>query len=363
MNWLRWRKKRRPSPRSTALTVAAPVVLLALLSGTAPEWGLSLLGFGAPARPSLVEYRSPAQDVPRRRAVELPVPAVDSDEAVLGRPLALAFDADRLYIADALDCAVKIFSKDGRFIRSFGEKGQGPGQLSFPSGVCVAGDAVAVADKLNLRIQLFDVRGGARGGFKLGFAPDRVIFIGEGRLAVTANPTGRKSGERLVHVFDLDGTPVWSGVEAKTTSDAVSDAFRNMILICPAETSGFYLIFRSGDRSIRRYAASGALAGAVPVDGRFVSKSVTVPTAGGPLKLAGFCWAAAADGGFLYLSAPELLDGRDLGPGRSIFVLDAEGRPRSIIDLPCPVHRFAVAGGRLFAIDEEGGLRIFEVGR
>ena len=344
MNWLRWRRKRRSAARVAAF--------LGLLLGTVPEWGLSLLAF-----------RSPGQDVPRRRAVEIQIPAPESDEAVLGRPLALAVDGDRLYVADALDCAVKIFSKDGRFIGSFGGKGQGPGQLSFPSGVCVAGDVVAVADKFNSRIQLFDTRGGARGGFRLGFAPDRVIFIGEGRLAITANPTGRPGGERLVHVFDLDGRPVWSGVEARTSSDRLADAFRNMALVCPAERSGFYVIFRSGDRSIRRYAASGAFAGAVPVDLRLVSKSVTVPAAKGPLELSGFCWAAAAEGGLLYLSPPELLDGKDLGPGRSISVLDAEGRLRSVIDLPCPVHRFAVAGGRLFAIDEEDGLRVFEAGR
>ncbi len=74
------------------------------------------------------------QAVARRTAVEIAVPANESDEAVLGRPVALALGADRLYIADALDCAVKAFSKDGRFIGSFGRKGRGPGELDLSLG-------------------------------------------------------------------------------------------------------------------------------------------------------------------------------------------------------------------------------------
>jgi hypothetical protein len=55
--------------------------------------------------------------------------------------------------------------------------------------------------------------------------------------------------------------------------------------------------------------------------------------------------------------------GKDLGPGRTLSVVDGEGGLRAVIELPCPVHRFLVADGRLFAIDDEGRLRIFEVGR
>jgi hypothetical protein len=89
---------------------------------------------------------------------------------------------------------------------------------------------------------------------------------------------------------------------------------------------------------------------------------VTLPTDRGGLKLSGFCWAAAYDRGLFYLSAPEIQEGKDLGPGRTVSVLDGNGRLRSVIDLPCPVHRFLVAGGRLVAIDDDGMLRIFEVG-
>ena len=42
-------------------------------------------------------------------------------------------------------------------------------------------------------------------------------------------------------------------------------------------------------------------------------------------------------------------------------VVGSNGRLQAVIELPCAVHRFVVAGGRMFAIDDEGALRIFEV--
>jgi len=303
------------------------------------------------------------QTVDRRKAVEIAVPANESDEAVLGRPVALALDADRLYIADALDCAVKMFSKDGRFLGSFGRKGRGPGELAFPSGVAAAGAEIIVADKLNFRIQVFDGQGKARGGFKVPFAPDRVFSLGAQKLLVTGNPTGRRRDEPLLHVYEAGGRPLWEGLEARTSSDPILDTFRNMILVCPGESGDFHVIFRSGERTILHFSGSGALTGRTAVDERHAFKILDMPSPRGVMRLAGFCWAAALDRGLFYLSAPEDVDGRDLGPGRTVSVIDGQGRLRSVVDLPCAVHRFLVADGRLFAIDDEGGLRIFEVGR
>ena len=301
--------------------------------------------------------------VERRKAVEVAVPANGSDEAVLGRPVAMALDADRLYIADALDCAVKVFSKDGRFLESFGRKGPGPGELSFPSGVAAAEGEVIVADKLNFRIQVFDRQGQPRGGFKVPFAPDRVFSLGARKLLVTGNPTGLRKGERLLHVYDAGGRLLWEGLEARTSSDPIFDTFRNMILVCPGESGDFHVIFRSGDRTILHFSGTGSLAGKLAVDDRHVFRTLDMPTGRGVMTLAGFCWAAARDRGLFYLSGPEVVDGRDLGPGRTASVVDGQGRLRAVVELPCPVHRFLVADGRMFAIDDEGDLRIFGVER
>jgi hypothetical protein len=140
-------------------------------------------------------------------------------------------------------------------------------------------------------------------------------------------------------------------------------SFQNMFLACPDGSGGFLVIFRCGERGILRFSSTGASLGRAAVDGRLAPAVAVLPAPAGPLRLEGFCWAAGVDQGRLYLSPPEAIDGKDLGPGRSIAVLDAAGRLGSIIELPCAVHRFLAADGRLFAIDDEGGLRIFEARR
>jgi len=303
------------------------------------------------------------RDVARVRAVEVPRPADVADEAVLGRPLALAFSEGELFVADAQDCAVKVFSADGRFVRAFGRKGRGPGELSFPSGVAVAGRTVRVADKLNSRIQAFDREGRPAGSFPTRFPPDRVYALAGGLLLVTSNPAGKRTGETLLHIFDAEGRMRWEGLEASVSGDPAYDALRNMILVCPAGGGDFHVVHRSGERTVLRFASTGALVGRTAVDGRHRSLPLDLPFAGEKKRLLGFCWAAAADGDILYLSAPAPVGGKDLGPGREISVIDGTGRLTAVIELGCAVHRFALAGGRLYAIDDEGDLRVFEVVR
>ncbi len=53
-----------------------------------------------------------------------------------------------------------VFDFDGKFIRTIGNKGQGPGEFSRPSGASVCRDSSpAVADYGNNRIQIFDGSG------------------------------------------------------------------------------------------------------------------------------------------------------------------------------------------------------------
>jgi len=297
------------------------------------------------------------------KAVEVVLPANDADEACLGRPIALALDADHLYIVDAQDCAVKVFSKDGKFLRSVGRKGRGPGELSFPSGVSVIGGRLFVADKFNYRVQAFDRAGEPCGGFPVPFAPDKVWVLTGETLLVTSSPTGRTAAEKMLHLYDFGGRFRWEGLEARASSDPVFDAFVNMILVCPGEGGDFFVVFRSGERSILRFTASGALVGKIPVDERHAFQPLDLPFRGPKKRLLGFCWAAAWDRGLFYISAPAPVEGKDLGPGRRLSVVDRQGRLTASLELPCPVHRFVVEGTRLYAVDDDGGLRIFEVVR
>jgi hypothetical protein len=64
---------------------------------------------------------------------------------------ALAFDkADNLYVLDGQNFRVLVFDARGKFVRQFGKKGGGPGELQAPLGLAVMTDGnIAVTDLAN----------------------------------------------------------------------------------------------------------------------------------------------------------------------------------------------------------------------
>jgi DNA-binding beta-propeller fold protein YncE len=74
------------------------------------------------------------------------------------RPEGLCIDSqDRIYVADACNHRIQIFSSDGKFIRAYGKPGSGKGELSYPYDICVDRDGLQyVCEFGNSRIQVFD---------------------------------------------------------------------------------------------------------------------------------------------------------------------------------------------------------------
>ncbi len=61
-----------------------------------------------------------------------------------------------IYALDGKDCLIKAFDPEGRFLRTIGKKGQGPGELSVPSRIIVTPDDDIVAlDAGNRRLSFF----------------------------------------------------------------------------------------------------------------------------------------------------------------------------------------------------------------
>jgi DNA-binding beta-propeller fold protein YncE len=73
------------------------------------------------------------------------------------RPTGLVVGTDRLYVVDTLQHRVAMVSLTGAMLGSFGEHGNGPGQLNFPTNVAQGADGrVYVTDSMNFRVQVFD---------------------------------------------------------------------------------------------------------------------------------------------------------------------------------------------------------------
>ncbi len=85
----------------------------------------------------------------------------ENGEIILYQPIRLAVDDDgNIYVADMSDSKIKVFDAQGNFIRSIGEKGQGPGEFSSIGGIQILPNGNLIAlDYRNRRTSIFDKNG------------------------------------------------------------------------------------------------------------------------------------------------------------------------------------------------------------
>jgi len=78
-------------------------------------------------------------------------------------PAGVALDsAGRLYVADSVACAIKVYDQEGNFLYQFGERGFEPGKLSGPLGIAIdqKRQLIYIVDMgRNPEIEVFDLHG------------------------------------------------------------------------------------------------------------------------------------------------------------------------------------------------------------
>jgi hypothetical protein len=67
------------------------------------------------------------------------------------------------------------------------------------------------------------------------------------------------------------------------------------------------------------------------------------------------------DGEKIYLIVPEYTEDKDLGPGRRVAIVSPAGRVGAFIELPDRVSRIAVEEDRIYSLDLDFRLRLFEL--
>jgi hypothetical protein len=78
----------------------------------------------------------------------------------LGAPANLWVEGEKVYVSDLGAFSVRVFDRDGRYLRSIGSLGQGFGQFSRPKGVAVdRSGLVYVVDAASENVQVFDPEG------------------------------------------------------------------------------------------------------------------------------------------------------------------------------------------------------------
>lgn len=92
------------------------------------------------------------------------------------RPTGLARDTVRgeIYVADSKAHDIKVFSDQGRLLRTLGRHGEGEGQFNGPTYLTWSGGRLYVSDTLNARIQALD----GQGHFKQAYGR-RGLYLGD----------------------------------------------------------------------------------------------------------------------------------------------------------------------------------------
>jgi hypothetical protein len=82
------------------------------------------------------------------------------DEAMFRNPRYLAVDAKgNVYVSDWAANHIKVFDQDGKFLRTIGRPGNGPGDLSGPAALDVSGDRLVVWESMNGRFTILKLDG------------------------------------------------------------------------------------------------------------------------------------------------------------------------------------------------------------
>ncbi|MGD8815727.1 MAG: 6-bladed beta-propeller [Acidobacteriota bacterium] len=84
------------------------------------------------------------------------------DEAVFQPTDIVATDDGMIFIADFSMNRVQMYDRDGRYLRTLGREGQGPGEFEWIWGMTVAGDMLVVDDRGNARFSTWQLDGEPR---------------------------------------------------------------------------------------------------------------------------------------------------------------------------------------------------------
>lgn len=123
-------------------------------------------------------------------------------------PISVAADKERVFICDQHDHCIKVFQRTGKYVRTIGRRGRGPGDLFIPITMALSpqGDLV-VFEFGGYRIQRFSPGGKSKRIIK---RKGRVWWLGvtsKDQLAVY-NQTHTFQSRKLISIVDQHGTTI-----------------------------------------------------------------------------------------------------------------------------------------------------------
>ncbi|PKL15127.1 MAG: hypothetical protein CVV50_01140, partial [Spirochaetae bacterium HGW-Spirochaetae-6] len=181
-------------------------------------------------------------------------------------PMGIAVSSDKVLVADSGYHRIQVFDPTGLHLFNIGKNngdkssGTGNGELNSPSGVAVYNNEIYVADRLNNRIQVFDINGvyqrqwGSLGSGNTQFLQPAAVALANDEVFVA------DTGNSSIKVFSLTGTykRKWSGV----TSPASITLSGDYVYVCDLQVQSLHRFSPTGTNQIS-FASIGAADGQV----------------------------------------------------------------------------------------------------
>ncbi len=165
------------------------------------------------------------------------------------KPCDIAGDSEgNLYVLDGGNHRVQKFDNQGKYLKTFGRSGQGPGEFQRPLSIEIGEDGhVYIADWDNCRLEVFSSQGKYVGSIKLMTPVPRIRLLNSGEIAIMNPRVGRNNSS-----FEepKDGSkPFLPLIKIIDKSGKVKRKFGEGILfkIFPLINGGNRLIFTNDD--------------------------------------------------------------------------------------------------------------------
>jgi hypothetical protein len=183
----------------------------------------------------------------------------------LFRPSDVAVDAEgNILILDSGNYQVKKFDESGRYLSSFGKKGNGPGEFLGATRLDVCPDGEVLINDLAIRVvNIFDSRGRFVRRFSIeGLSPTQLLSLLSGDIAVfhVATSPSERQGRTpsLISVLDKGGTTLRKFAAARIYEDVPTNFWCNSGTIARDDSDNLYVNFESQNR-IEKYSPEGRL--------------------------------------------------------------------------------------------------------
>jgi sugar lactone lactonase YvrE len=199
---------------------------------------------------------------------------VDSDDEAIAfhMPSGLAIDDQgRLYVLDSGNHRVQVFSPEGKYLKTIGRKGQGPGEFFMPSSIGLGPKgALFVGERQAARIQEIGPDGKLGRTIKLteGAAGDALVLpgggfvmaagMGGGMVSIQVGGPQDAAPAPLLKALDVEGRTLREFGAPAVYGDFLVDRTANQVMTAPDGQGGIYAVFPYQNR-IERYSPAGKL--------------------------------------------------------------------------------------------------------